>query len=103
MNGTGLREVKVQSPGRINLIGEHVDYNDGFVLPAAINKSITMTLRKNGSKSRCTIKSKGFYSVLVADLYSLKPGTEGWHNYALGVLHEIQVLNPRLKGFDCEM
>ncbi|SHG90624.1 galactokinase [Flagellimonas flava] len=95
--------IQVSSPGRINLIGEHTDYNDGFVLPAAIDKRIYMRLSKNGTKTTCRIKSRGFDSVLVADLFSLKPGTEGWHNYVLGVLNELQLLTQGLKGFDCEM
>lgn len=98
-----MQEVKVKSPGRINLIGEHIDYNDGFVLPAAIDKCIFMNLSVNGHETRCTIKSKGFDSILVADLSNLEKGTEGWHNYVLGVLHEIQQLTPNLKGFDCTM
>lgn len=100
---TTISHVSICSPGRINLIGEHIDYNDGFVLPAAIDKSIRMNLKVNDDNSRCTIKSKGFDSVLVADLNNLNPGTEGWHNYALGVLYEIQLLTEGLKGFDCEM
>lgn len=96
-------EINIESPGRINLIGEHVDYNDGFVLPAAIDKRINMNLRKNGHKSRCTIKSKGFDSILVVDLANLEKGTEGWHNYVLGVIHEVQKLSDGLKGFDCIM
>ena len=95
-------EVRVSSPGRINLIGEHVDYNDGFVLPAAIDKDIFMSLRKNGHQRRCTIRSKGF-NVLVADLDNLCRGTEGWHNYVLGVIKEIQRLTTGIKGFDCNM
>lgn len=96
-------ELVISSPGRINLIGEHTDYNDGFVLPAAIDKRIMMNFWANGTKSRCTIKSKGFDSILVADLFSLKSGTEGWHNYVLGVLKELQLVTKGLKGFDCEM
>lgn len=93
----------ISSPGRINLIGEHTDYNEGFVLPAAIDKRIYMRLSKNGTKATCRIRSKGFGSVLVADLFSLKPGTESWHNYVLGVLNELQLLTQGLKGFDCVM
>lgn len=98
-----MKEIKIASPGRINLIGEHIDYNDGFVLPAAIDKYIYLTLKINGDDDRCTIKSKGFDSVLVVDLNNLGQGTEGWHNYVLGVLSEIQKLTPGLKGFDCSM
>lgn len=98
-----MGEFGLKSPGRINLIGEHIDYNDGFVLPAAIDKCIYMKLKSNGHGTRCTIKSKGFDSVLVLDLKSLEKGTEGWHNYVIGVLAEIQKLTDGLSGFDCEM
>ena len=40
--------ITTQSPGRINIIGEHTDYNNGFVLPAAIDKKTVFQLRKNG-------------------------------------------------------
>ena len=40
-------EVVIESPGRINLIGEHIDYNGGHVLPAAMDKKITLHFRKN--------------------------------------------------------
>lgn len=95
--------ITVSSPGRINLIGEHIDYNDGFVLPAAIDKCIRLSLKANGHAGRCTIKSEGFTSILVVDLNNLGKGTEGWHNYVLGVIHEIQKLTDELQGFDCVM
>jgi galactokinase len=98
-----MKQIKIASPGRINLIGEHIDYNDGFVLPAAIDKFIFLTLKLNGSDSLCTIKSKGFDSILVVDLNNIGQGNEGWHNYVLGVLNEIQKLNSGLRGFDCSM
>jgi galactokinase len=41
-------EIIVRAPGRINLIGEHTDYNDGFVLPAAIGQSVWVALSRNG-------------------------------------------------------
>lgn len=98
-----MENIVIKSPGRINLLGEHVDYNDGLVLPAAIDKCIYMTLKTNGTEDRCTVKSKGFDSVLVMDLKNLAKGTEGWHNYVIGVLAEIQKTTNGLKGFDCEM
>lgn len=96
-------ELKIASPGRINLIGEHTDYNDGFVLPAAIDKNIVMKFKANGTKNDCNIKSKGFNGVLRVDLTKIKKGTEGWHNYILGVLFELQLISEGLQGFDCEM
>ena len=103
MNHSSTVSVTVNSPGRINLIGEHIDYNDGFVLPAAIDKSMRMKIATNGDENRCTIKSEGFDSILVVALKNIGKGTEGWHNYILGVLTEIQKLTNSLKGFDCEM
>ena len=41
----------VLSPGRINIIGEHIDYNDGYVLPAAINKIVCFAFEKNNSNT----------------------------------------------------
>lgn len=98
-----MKKIKISSPGRINLIGEHTDYNDGFVLPAAIDKRLHLTLNKNGHKASCTIKSKGFGNVLLLDLENLEKGTEGWHNYVIGVIAELQKLGCNLEGFDCEM
>lgn len=95
--------LNIASPGRINLIGEHTDYNDGYVLPAAIDKKLYLTFNKNQTESTCRIKSKGFDAVLVADLNQLAPGTEGWHNYVLGILSELKKLTKKLRGFDCEM
>ncbi len=101
--GMEQRTIEIASPGRINIIGEHLDYNDGFVLPAAIDKRIRLKLMANGTQSRCTIRSKGFEGVLEVDLYSLAPSNENWHNYILGVLNELQKMTQSVKGFDCEM
>jgi len=98
-----IKKITISSPGRINLIGEHVDYNDGFVLPAAIDKCITMTLKINGTKKECLVKSKGFDNYLKINLDNLKPQNELWQNYILGVLSELQLITKKLKGFDCEI
>ena len=94
-------EVKVESPGRINLIGEHTDYNMGYVLPTAIDKKIFFDLRKNGSSSSCTIYSSTFDSVLHFDLENFSKSEHTWENYILGVVDEIQKLGKNPKGFDC--
>lgn len=87
------------SPGRINLIGEHVDYNDGFVMPAAIDKGIYFAIALNNSeKINC-------YSIDFDESISLKISEvkkmDGWKNYVLGVVNEFQKLNLPVKGFDC--
>ncbi|RZJ31799.1 MAG: galactokinase [Flavobacterium sp.] len=91
-------EYTVLSPGRINIIGEHVDYNDGFVLPAAINKYICFAVSESGS-NECTIVAKDLndaYKFRIGD--NIHPVEKMWPNYILGVL--AQLTNRPLKGFN---
>lgn len=94
-------ELAVDSPGRINIIGEHTDYNNGFVLPTAIDKKITFKFKKNNSLSRCNVYSKDFESSFSFDLKSVSPSGQQWENYILGVVFEIQQITDKLQGFDC--
>ncbi|HQR00982.1 MAG TPA: galactokinase family protein, partial [Ferruginibacter sp.] len=77
------------SPGRINLIGEHVDYNDGYVMPAAINKGVWFAIARNDSD---TIR---FHAGDLDESFSIPvqqlQRQEGWKNYVLGVLHELRL------------
>src|SRR3978361_2155804 len=86
------------SPGRINLIGEHIDYNDGFVMPAAIDKGIDYAVALNDTDEI------NFYSIDFDETLSVNiAGVErmdGWKNYVLGVINEFQVLNLPVKGFN---
>ncbi len=94
-------ELSIASPGRIKIIGEHVDYNNGYVLPAAIDKTITFKFRKNGTANRCKVQSEDYPEILMVDLDGIKKSSGGWQNYILGVLHEIRLLTQGLMGFDC--
>lgn len=94
-------QIKIASPGRINLIGEHTDYNQGFVFPAAIDKQIIYSIKENGSANECVIYSSDFDKILRVDLDNVKPSEEEWENYILGVIHEIQKKDITLRGFDC--
>ncbi|MDT0644345.1 galactokinase [Zunongwangia sp. F363] len=94
-------EVKVSSPGRINLIGEHTDYNNGFVMPTAIDKKIFFDFKKNESGENCKIYSKTFDSYYEFSLNEISKQEDSWKNYLLGVIDEIQKLNKKLLGFDC--
>jgi galactokinase len=77
------------APGRVNVIGEHTDYNDGFVLPMAIDRYtvIAAAPASNGSKN-IELRSTAGEGVATIDLsQALKPGPKGsWFNYPLGVI-----------------
>jgi len=91
----------VRSPGRINLIGEHTDYNNGFVLPAAINLGISIAIAPNDTET-CHIYSIDYEETCSFSLKDLKPTQEqGWANYIMGVVDEFQKAGKKLKGFDC--
>ncbi|RIA09444.1 galactokinase [Flavobacteriaceae bacterium MAR_2010_72] len=80
----------VFSPGRINLIGEHTDYNDGFVFPAAVDKGIVAAIGKSHTlKSQaCAFDKNESVEFSLNDIKPLSRG--GWQNYILGVVAEIQ-------------
>lgn len=90
-----------QSPGRINIIGEHTDYNDGFVLPAAIDKKSVFKLKRNGS-NLVTLTAKNVGETYTFDLFDFKPISNGWQNYAMGVVNELQKLGGKIEGFEGE-
>ena len=85
----GMPEFIVRAPGRINLLGEHTDYNDGFVLPAAIDKSIYIAFSKR-SDSIIELVSIDFNSIFTCALHNIQKSAEGWPNYILGVVEQIQ-------------
>lgn len=96
-----MQKLIVTSPGRINLIGEHTDYNDGFVLPTAIDKAITFTFTKNQSEHLFEVSSKDLGKSFHGDLRKVEPLAEGWENYVLGVIAGLQQRTDKLKGFKC--
>lgn len=90
----------IRSPGRVNLIGEHTDYNNGFVLPASIDKAMYFTLTPRNDE---TVK---LFALDMNDSYEFdisKPvyTNKGWPNYLMGVVDQLNKLNYRLKGFNC--
>ena len=91
----------VRSPGRINMIGEHTDYNYGFVLPTAIDRSIDLHFRNNASENICNIYSKTYNKSFSFNLRKVSKSENSWENYVLGVVSEVQERGKNLKGFDC--
>jgi galactokinase len=96
-------DIIIDSPGRINIIGEHTDYNNGFVLPTAINRKIRFKLKKNGSPNLGIVYSKNFDTGFSFDLKRVEKSEQQWENYILGVIYEIQQLTDKLEGFDCTL
>jgi len=94
-------EITISSPGRINLIGEHTDYNLGYVLPTAIEKKIILRLQKNGMEKTCRVYSKDFDKGFEFDLNQISISDEAWENYVLGVLNQILKRTDKVRGFDC--
>ncbi len=89
---------RVRVPSRLNLIGEHTDYNDGFVLPWAIDREMWIALRPR-SDHKVHIRSESFTDEVVFDLTSLRKGT-GWGEYVKGVASAITATGRAVSGFD---
>ncbi|HEX6915223.1 MAG TPA: galactokinase family protein, partial [Chitinophagaceae bacterium] len=95
----GGEPLVVFAPGRINLIGEHVDYNDGYVMPAAIDKGIWFAIAPNQSDElRCF--SFDMQEMITVSLSEVSKRS-GWSNYILGVVHVMMLEGHRLGGFNC--
>lgn len=91
----------VLSPGRINIIGEHVDYNDGYVLPAAIDKVICFAFEKsNSSKSKViAIDLNEEFEIDLTQEITLSDVV--WTNYIRGVIKQLQDNGFSFEGFNC--
>ena len=89
--------ISARAPGRVELLGNHTDYNQGVVLGAAINRVIRISGRKNQGSIRVT--SAGFAEVELHPA-ELRPLQETrWANYILGVADELRHLNVPIDGF----
>lgn len=88
------------APGRVELLGNHTDYNGGLVLTAAIHQGITLLGNKR-TESLCRIHSLLMNETAEFDLTSIQPGKQhGWASYCKGVVHELQNAGVGLGGFD---
>ncbi|MBQ3248709.1 MAG: galactokinase [Alistipes sp.] len=87
------------SPGRINLIGEHTDYNGGFVFPGAIDKGMVAAIRLNNTnKVRAYAIDLNAYSEF--GLNEEDAPAESWARYIFGVCREIEKRGGKIAGFD---
>ncbi len=88
------------APGRVNLIGEHIDYCDGFVLPFAIERYLVIAARPNDTMTARVASSLGGEPVEI-DLTQLQePAEPKWVNYLRGVIRGFQDRGYEIKGFD---
>ena len=80
------------APGRVNLIGEHIDYSDGFVLPFAIKDRTFVAARKRNDSTVRIASAQRRNKIVTVDINKVKPGLKGeWERYALGVLWALGV------------
>jgi galactokinase len=92
--------IVVRSPGRVNLIGEHTDYNNGFVLPAAINKAIYMAVSRR-EDDLIHIVSQDLDLSYQGDVTNVVASGQHWPDYILGVVQQVQRLGYTVGGFNC--
>lgn len=90
----------VRAPGRINLIGEHTDYNNGFVLPAAVDKAIYFSLKPRLDQ-KIRLYSVDLNDDLETDLNVIEKSEKSWANFLLGVINELLIKGESIDhGFD---
>lgn len=89
----------VRAPGRVNLIGEHTDYNDGFVLPMAIDRAAWIALRPRDDR-RVELFSADFNQQAAFSLDNPRNEKAGWSEYVKGVAWSLQRAGHRLAGWE---
>ncbi len=89
----------IRAPGRVNLIGEHTDYNAGFVLPMAINRAVWIALRAR-TDARVLIHSLDFPDPVDFELTHLARSGEGWVEYVKGIAWAFQQRGDTLNGWE---
>ena len=88
------------SPGRINLIGEHTDYNGGFVFPGAVDKGVTAEMRVNGTEDMVMCYAIDLKDRVDFHLNDEKGPRTSWARYIFGIAKEMQKLGVPVKGFN---
>jgi galactokinase len=88
-----------RSPGRVNIIGEHTDYNNGFVLPAAIDKAVYIGVTKRQDNS-IVLYSEEFKEEHTCTLSTVERTDKGWPNYILGVVDQLLKRGFKIGGFN---
>ena len=95
----GGQPLLVKSPGRVNLIGEHTDYNEGFVLPAAIDKATTVAIAPREDQE-IHIYAYDLQALYFGSLARIEPSPMLWPDFILGVVQQLQGRGVELGGFN---
>lgn len=95
----GQPDVCVKSPGRINLLGEHTDYNDGYVMPAAIDLAVYLAISK---RSDPTLKwfAADLNQTYEGNIERLDRSPLGWPDYWLGAIQQLKLAGCKISGFN---
>jgi galactokinase len=89
----------VRACGRINLLGEHTDYNQGWVLPAAIDRYLWYAIAENGT-DRCNFYAADLPETASTDLNHLQKTGRTWFDYLQGILQQFQLAGKTVRGVD---
>jgi galactokinase len=92
--------IMVRAAGRINLIGEHTDYNQGFVLPAAIDKAIYLAIIKRNDR-QIVMHALDINENYTGSLDELHKSKQHWPDYLLGVVQQVMQAGHVIGGFEC--
>ena len=92
-------DVIAAAPGRVNLIGEHIDYCDGFVMPFALDRNIVIAAKRTNSET-ATLRSAGMPTATISLAAPQVIGEPTWTNYLRGVIDGFQKLGYTIPGFD---
>jgi galactokinase len=94
------RPLIVRSPGRVNLIGEHTDYNEGFVLPAAVDKAAYVAMAPSDD-AYCHWIASDLNDTFETRPDELTPSPKGWPNYLMGVVDQLRKAGYPVGAFNC--
>ncbi len=92
-------KIHIKSPGRVNLIGEHTDYNGGYVLPCALDLTINLFFEKKINQSY--VNTDLGYSMTFDVNNTYKKSKNHWENYVLGTINELKQIKSELSNFSC--
>ena len=88
------------APGRVNVIGEHTDYNDGYVMPFALAQRVLIAAAPRNDHGTWTVTSLNNRSTKIFRDADLQPGMTGWQAYVAGVVWALKEAGHRIDGAD---